>query len=144
MQEMKLVGTTQRASNQDQSGIVSGIETFDALKAQIKNAVNPGRVFAVYTEYESDFNGEYSYFFGEEVSSFDEIPSGLAKLVIPEQQYMKFTCGPGNRTQIVSEMWQKIWKEQDGRSYIADFEIYDDRAQDPENAIVDIYVGVLK
>jgi predicted transcriptional regulator YdeE len=28
------------------------------------------------------------------------------------------------------------------RKYIADFEVYDDRAVDPENAAVDIYIGI--
>jgi predicted transcriptional regulator YdeE len=28
------------------------------------------------------------------------------------------------------------------RSYLSDFEVYDSRAADPSNAILDIYVGV--
>ena len=48
---------------------------------------------------------------------------------------------------IVVEAWQKIWQMSDSelggvRSYIADFEIYDERAFDPQNAVVDIYIGI--
>ena len=42
--------------------------------------------------------------------------------------------------------WQQIWKLEDlgklKRTYQADFELYDQRAQDPQNAQVDIYIGV--
>lgn len=47
---------------------------------------------------------------------------------------------------IVIQAWQAIWKmtpEDLGgkRTYRADFEIYDQRAQDPQNSVVDIYIG---
>ena len=43
--------------------------------------------------------------------------------------------------------WQAIWamneSELNGkRRYIADFEIYDDRASDPNNTVVEIYIGI--
>jgi predicted transcriptional regulator YdeE len=28
------------------------------------------------------------------------------------------------------------------RAYIADFEVYDERSRDPDNTIVDIYIGI--
>ena len=48
---------------------------------------------------------------------------------------------------IVIDSWKKIWtmEEKDlggKRSYIADFEVYDQRAADSSHAIVDIYIGV--
>lgn len=50
---------------------------------------------------------------------------------------------------IVIASWQKIWqmKESDfggKRSYIADFEVYDQRARDPKNTVIDIYIGIKK
>jgi predicted transcriptional regulator YdeE len=46
-------------------------------------------------------------------------------------------------------MWQKIWQmtaEEFGgnRSYKADFELYDQRAKDPQNVVLDIFIGVDK
>jgi predicted transcriptional regulator YdeE len=46
-------------------------------------------------------------------------------------------------------MWQEIWKmtpEDFGgkRSYVADFEIYDERALDHQNVTLDIYIGIGK
>jgi predicted transcriptional regulator YdeE len=48
---------------------------------------------------------------------------------------------------VVIAAWQAIWAMNDSelggkRRYVADFEIYDDRASDPNNTIVDIYIGI--
>ena len=47
----------------------------------------------------------------------------------------------------VIEAWQNIWKMKPhdfagNRTYIADFELYDQRSCDPNNAAVDIYIGI--
>ena len=47
---------------------------------------------------------------------------------------------------VVISAWQKIWA-MDGndfggkRKYIADFEVYDERASNPNNTVIDIYIG---
>lgn len=48
---------------------------------------------------------------------------------------------------IEDNKWQQIWKmtsdEFEGeRAYIADFEVYDERAIDPTNTSLDIYIGI--
>ena len=45
--------------------------------------------------------------------------------------------------------WIHIWNLKDEdfggkRTYIADFELYDHRAIDPEKTVLDIYIGILK
>ena len=105
-------------------------------------------VYSVYFEYESDHTGGYSYLFGEEVSSFDDVSEGLATYTIPEQTYRVFTTESGAMPNIVINAWQKIWqmnKEDFGgeRAYKADYEVYDHRAQDHANAVVDIYIGII-
>ncbi len=111
----------------------------------------PQRAYSVYTEYESDFTGDFTYFIGEEVTDVDKIPEGFSKIIIPSQKYVKFTnevAGP--MPKICIDMWQKIWQmtpEQFGgnRSYKADFELYDERAKNyPQDVIVDIFIGIEK
>jgi predicted transcriptional regulator YdeE len=123
---------------------------FGGISQEIQNKKNPGVIFSVYTEYESDFTGDYTYFIGEEVLSLDDVDSNLAILQIPIQNYVKFTNGHGKIPDIVIDAWQDIWKMESEKSddlvgeraYIADFEIYDERCHDLQNAIVDIYVGI--
>lgn len=49
--------------------------------------------------------------------------------------------------EVVISAWQKIWAMNENdfggkRKYVADFEIYDQRASDPNNTIIDICIGI--
>jgi predicted transcriptional regulator YdeE len=115
---------------------------------KIPHRLAPHTTYCVYTDYESDYTGEYTYFVGEKVSSFEDVPEGFSSLTIPAQHYVKMTVGPGKMPQICIESWQEqVWalspEELRGeRAYLADFEVYDERAADPKNTILDIYVGI--
>ena len=43
---------------------------------------------------------------------------------------------------IVYNEWVKIWNSDLDRTFVADFEVYGEKAQDPTNAEVEIFVGV--
>ena len=105
--------------------------------------------FCIYTNYESDFNGEYTYFIGEEVTSIEKIGDGFETLSIPVQNYAKFTNQPAPMPAACIDMWQNIWKMSASdlggeRAYIADFEVYDERSHDHNNVTLDIYIGIRK
>lgn len=152
--EIKLVGLTARTNNKNEmnpqtSKIGELARRFwsQNIATQISHRKNPGVTLSVYAEYDSNEHGDYTYFIGEEVSSFEHIPSGLQKLMIPAAKYQKFTTPSGAMPGIVINAWQQIWKmtsqDLDGdRAYIADFEVYDQRAIDPANMSLDIYIGV--
>lgn len=152
--EIKLVGIKTRTNNANEfnaatAKISSCIENYyhNQLFEKIPNRKKPGVTYSAYTEYESDITGEYTYFFGEEVTSFDNVPSDLATLVVPGQYYAKFTTSPGPMPDVVINAWQNIWKMSDEdfggeRSFRTDLELYDERAADYQNAVVDIYIGI--
>lgn len=152
--EIKLVGIQVRTSNaqemsQETAKIGATMHKFFAgnMQAQIMERKNPGTVFAVYTNYESDEHGQYTYFLGEEVNDFKNIPQGFETLTIPTQTYVKFTSNPGPMPAVCIDMWKNIWKMNAAdlggmRAYIADFEIYDQRSRDYNNTTLDIYIGI--
>ncbi len=152
--EIKLVGVTARTSNaresqQETAVIWQTIQKYFSLQGpeKILHSTHPGVTYSVYTDYESDYTGEYTYFFGQQVSEFDSVPEGLSILIIPAQKYVKFTSEPGVMPQVCFTMWQNIWQMSDAhlggtRAYIADFEIYDERARDPQAVVLDIYIGI--
>ena len=154
--EIKLVGITARTSNAremnpETAQIGSVFQTFSSkcLQEKIQNRKNPGTLFSVYTDYESNEHGEYTYFLGEEVTYFDSNLQGLEILTIPAQSYVKFTSDSGKMPAVCIEMWQNIWKMKASdlggeRAYIADFEVYDQRSKNPEDTILDIYIGIRK
>ncbi|MCX7121760.1 MAG: effector binding domain-containing protein [Gammaproteobacteria bacterium] len=119
------------------------------IASQLKDRVNPDVTFLAYTDYESDEHGEYTFFIGEEVHPLEnQNESTFAQLVIPEGSYQKFTTDAGSIPDIVISAWQKIWlmtkSDFEGkRRYHTDFEIYDERAKNPANAVVDIHVGII-
>ena len=153
---IKLVGITARTSNAQEmnletSQIGATMQRFftGGMQAQIFGRKNPGTVFAVYTNYESDEHGQYTYFLGEEVDDFENIQQGFETLTIPAGNYVKFTSTPGKMPTVCIDMWQNIWKMNASdlggeRAYIADFEVYDERSSAHNNVTLDIYIGIRK
>lgn len=151
---IKLVGITGRTNNKaemDPQNAIIGktMQRFfdDTISQKIQHAVNPMEFFAVYTQYESDHTGDYTYFFGQEVSSFNNVENGLETLIIPAQNYIQITTNPGKMPHVVIDAWINIWTMTPAqlggqRAYIADFERYDQKSSNPENSIVDIFIGI--
>ena len=155
LNELKLVGLTARTNNKNEMnpdaskiGALAGNYWGNQIANAFKHRKNPGVTYAVYTEFESDENGDYTYFIGEEVECFDDQDLEQFKtLTIPASNYQKFTTEAGKIPDIVINAWQQIWQmnEKDfggKRQYIADFEIYDQRASDMNNAVLDIFIGI--
>ena len=104
-------------------------------------------IVAVYADYASDHNGEYTYVLGARVTSDAQVPPGMVVKKIPAQKFAVFTSEKGPASKVVPQLWMKINslpKTAVGgdRLYKADFEIYDLRASDPENLQMDVYVGI--
>ncbi len=115
------------------------------LAARIPHRADMNLV-AVYSEYEGDENGEYTYTLGAKVSGVSDLPQGMTVRQVPTGSYAVFTSARGPVTKVVGDTWKRIWAERRAsgyaRSYQADFEVYGAEAKDPANSRVDIYVGV--
>ena len=150
-----LVGISIRTNNQNemnpetaQIGKLLDKYWGEEIADGIKNRTNPPVTYAVYTEYDSDEHGDYTYFLGEEVSSLEGQDSEtLQSMYIPAGAYQKFTTEPGSFPEVIISAWQQIWQMKEAdfggkREYLADFEVYDQRARDPKHAVIDIYIGI--
>jgi predicted transcriptional regulator YdeE len=154
--EIKLVGISSRTNlaneiNPAAAKIGATIQQYfqETFPAQISHRKKPGVTFCVFTDYQSDYTGDYTFFIGEEVTSFEDLPKDAKTLAIQPQTYAVFTTPSGVMPTVVIEGWKNIWKmtpqELGGRrAYHADFEVYDQRASDPKNTVLDIYIGVQK
>ena len=118
------------------------------LLNQIPDRVDQSMI-AVYTDYASDVNGEYTLVLGAKVKPVPNpvVPMGMVVKTVPAGKYAVFTSGRGPIAKVVVETWKRIWAYYQSpangqRAYRADFELHDQRAADPNNAQVDIYVGV--
>lgn len=154
LREIKLIGIKTRTSNKAEfeastAKIPTCLQQYfhGNIAKKIPNRSKPGVTFCAYTEYESDWTSDYTYFVGEEVSTFEELPEGLEKHIIPIQTYVKFTTDAGPMPEIVVEAWQEIWQTPPKilggqRNYHTDFEVYDERSLNQQNTVLDIYIGL--
>lgn len=118
----------------------------EGLLEKIPNRADKA-IVAVYTDYASDKNGEYTFVLGAKVTSSASVPEGMVGKRIPAGRYAVFTSEKGPAPKVVPETWMRInslAKSAVGgdRVFQADFEIYDNRAADPQNTVVDVYVGI--
>jgi predicted transcriptional regulator YdeE len=147
-----VIGISSRTSNANEmsgNGVIA--QQWDrfmkeGLLAKIPNKVD-SNILAVYTDYESDANGPYTFMIGARVSSGEDVPLGMVAKKVPAGRYAVFISDKGFVGKVVPETWSRIWavpKSSPGgnRACRGDFEVYDQRAADPWNAEVDIYVGI--
>ena len=104
-------------------------------------------IVAVYSDYASDKDGEYNYLLGARVTKVDSVPAGMTVKNVPAGRYAVFTSERGPVQKVVVEMWQRVWATPKSalggdRAFKSDYEIYDQRAQNPADAVVDLYVAV--
>jgi predicted transcriptional regulator YdeE len=147
-----VVGISARTSNakeMTEDGVIGkqwGRFMQEGMLGKIPNKADSS-IVAVYTDYASDHDGEYTFLLGARVTSDAEVPPGMVARKIPAGKFAVFTSEKGPAPKVVPDLWMKINslpKTAVGgdRAYRADFEIYDERAMDPQNLQMDAYVGI--
>ncbi|MDM1293314.1 AraC family transcriptional regulator [Sphingobacterium sp. N143] len=99
-------------------------------------------LYCVYMEYEKDHTLPYTTLLGCKVASLNDIPDDLDGIRIEEHRYQHFEAKGDLKDGIVYETWQHIWKSDLPRAFTADFEIYENQAQDIHQAKVDIFIAL--
>lgn len=145
-QELSIVGIEVRTTNENGQAakdIPALWRKFmhEGILDRIPNKIDD-TIYALYTDYESDHTKPYTTVLGCKVDNLDNIPEDFTVKIVPSANYQKFEA-KGDLTQnTVIDVWMKIWNTDLKRTYTTDIEIYDDRAVDPTNAIVDILIAV--
>lgn len=141
-----VIGIARRTSNADGRSIEDIPATWtDFLQqnatAKIKNRALPPTMYAVYSQYESDWKGEYAYMIGCGVTRAGTVPEGMEVRKIPAQTYAIFNA-KGRMPDEVVAIWSMIWLSELPRTYTYDFEVYDKRFTHPTAKEVDICIAV--
>lgn len=109
---------------------------------KIPNKANQ-KALGIYTDYADEEKGEYTVEVGCEIKEKGVIPDGseqaLSFITIPGGKYAKFVVR-GNMLTAVQDFWRQLWGMSLNRSFICDFEEYQNA--DPENAEIHIYIGL--
>jgi predicted transcriptional regulator YdeE len=114
---------------------------------KIPNQID-NNIYAVYSDYTDNRKGDYSFLIGTKVAEGAIAPPGLVFKTIPGGRYAVITTEAGPVAKVVVAAWQNVWQMEDRhelggtRAYRADFELYDQRAHDPQSSQVDLYIGL--
>jgi predicted transcriptional regulator YdeE len=139
---LRLKGKTTNAGEQASIDCGNLWQTFESEKYRERIPGSTGNeIYAVYFEYEGDFTKPYSYFIGCKVDINTTVPAGLDSITIPTLRYKKIVT-KGKMPDCVADAWREIWKMEIPRAYQFDFEIYDHRSHDWNDAEVDIYLSL--
>ena len=110
----------------------------EGIYAAIPNKKNE-KALGIYTEYAGQEMDDYTVEVACEVTAVAEIPQGAITAEIPAGKYAKFVVH-GDMVQAVAAFWEELWKLDLNRSFVCDFEEYQDCEE--ENATIHIYIGL--
>lgn len=143
LEKIKLTGLSVTTTNADECqpetakiGQMWGLfykELFPKLSSE-------SRIYGVYTNYESDYNGKYDVIACSDSLS-GEARQDLVQAHIETGQYLVFSA-QGEFPDVVISLWQEVWHYfaaedcQHKRSYTTDFEFYKGAQE------VEIYIAV--
>src|SRR5208337_836846 len=109
--------------------------------AMIPHRATPPVMYAVYSDYESDWTGYYSYLLGCGVTRADTVPVGMETRRIPPQTYAVFRA-KGRMPDEITGVWANVWASELPRTYTHDFELYDKRFTRPSAKEAEVWVAV--
>jgi predicted transcriptional regulator YdeE len=114
----------------------------EQIGAKIPEKVSE-EIYSIYTDYESDYTGEYTCLIGYQVDSISNVVEGLVAREFAGGRYRKFEA-KGKMPEAVVQTWQEIWAKDAElqRKYTADFEVYSSKSQQGDHSIVDIFIAV--
>ena len=99
-------------------------------------------VYCIYTDYEKDHTKPYTTILGCAVKSLSNIPEGMVGKTIHPATYEIFIAKGNLMEGAVFNEWVKIWEAGLPRTFTADFEVYGKKAQNFNDAEVELFIAV--
>ncbi|MGF6905941.1 GyrI-like domain-containing protein [Fusobacterium sp. PH5-44] len=138
-----VVGISARTNNTnpDMTTVIGNLWEDFFQKGIYENIQNKtsGKTMGIYTDYAGNEKDDYSIIVATPVSQVKDLLPNTIISAIPEGKYAKFIL-KGNMHKIVIDFWTKLWDMDLDRSFICDFEEYQNA--DMENAEVHVYISL--
>lgn len=140
--EKIIAGCSARTNNTspDMPAVIGGVwKKFysDNFYDNIQYKINQ-KALGIYTDYENNEMGDYTIMAGCEVSR-QGMTGSFEIRTIPAGKYAKFVV-KGHMQKAVADFWQKLWQMDLNRSFICDFEEYQNSSID--ECEIHIYIGL--
>lgn len=146
IEPFNIIGISIRTTNENGQASKDIAELWQKFMSEnildkIPNKVS-SEIYSLYTDYESDHTRSYTAILGCKVEHLTNIPGGMVGKSFNEGKYVK-TSAKGDLMQgLIVNHWSKIFEMDLDRTFVADFEIFGEKAQKPSDAEVDFYVGI--
>jgi predicted transcriptional regulator YdeE len=144
--EFYVIGIAVRTSNENgQSGIdIPKLwEAFigENMIDQIPNKLN-STIYCMYTDYEKDHTRPYTTILGCRVENLTDIPENMVGKTVERANYTKYIAKGNLAEGVVFSQWVKIWDADLPRAFTTDFEVYGEKAQNSQQAEVEIFIAL--
>ncbi len=146
LEKLNVIGISMRTTNENGQA-AQDIEALwgkfwgEEIQKQIPNRVSDD-IYAVYTDYETDYTGPYTVMIGLPVTGLDDIPEGFTGISIDTDIYRKFVS-KGKMPEAVLQTWMEIWQAKDlNRAYRVDFTVHGKKYFDGDNAEVETFISI--
>ncbi len=113
----------------------------EGIADQIPNKID-SNVFSIYTNYQGDHTQPYDTILGCKVDSLTDIPEGMVGQAFDGGTYRKFVSKGDLTKGVLFGTWSEIHEQPLDRVYTADFELYGEKAMNPTDAEVEVFVGI--
>lgn len=146
LEKFYVIGISVRTTNENGQAGIDIAELWNKFISKnvfgkIANKID-NSVYCIYTEYEKDYTKPYTTILGCKVSSLNYIPNGMIGKTLNRESYIKYIAKGNLSEGIVYNEWMKIWNTEIDRKYTVDFEIYGKKAENSENAEVEIFIAL--
>ena len=143
LEEKTVVGVTAKTNNKapDMGMVIGGLwQQFyqSDIYSKIPGKLNE-KALGIYTDYEDAEKGDYHVVVACETNGAKELPPQTIMRTIPAGKYAKFIV-KGHMQKAVAEFWGKLWEMDLPRSFVCDFEEYQNA--EVEQAEIHIYIGI--
>ncbi|WP_420386330.1 GyrI-like domain-containing protein [Roseivirga sp.] len=146
LEGFKIIGISARIQNTDGKA-VEAIEALwtkfwsEELMKKVPNKLSSD-IYALYTDYESDFTGAYTFIIGMQVSAFDQVPEGFVTLEVGQDRYQEFVS-KGKMPEAIVKTWTEIWADTTlQRTYHVDFTVHGEEYYMGDQAKVNTFISI--
>lgn len=148
MDNFKIIGISTETTNENGQSTIDVEKIWGKFWSENISDKIPNKesedIYAVYTDYESDFTGKYRLIIGFSVNTLDNIPNEFMGREIHIGKNKKY-ISKGKMPEAIVKTWTEIWKEQDlKRAYRADVTVHGKKYYDGDNAEVETYISVIE
>lgn len=146
IQQLNIIGIAIRTTNEHNQAakdipLLWKRFTEELILEKIPNKID-STVYCIYTDYEKDHTKPYTTILGCAVKNLITIPEGMVGKTIHPATYTTFIAKGNLLKGAVYDEWIKIWNANLPRTFTADFEVYGKKAENFEDAEVELFIAI--